>query len=135
MKRFLIIPAILSLMLIVALSGCTTSKQTSPTVAPVTTGFVGLWDTNFDNLTITANGNAVSGTYGFRNGTLTGTVSGNVLTGTWGQSYSDNPDYNSGDCVLTLSSDGQSFTGNWRYGHSTDSNASWDGSWDGTRIT
>jgi len=134
MKRFLIIPAILSLMLIVAFSGCTTSKQTSPTAAPTTNGFVGLWDTNFDNLTITANGNTVSGTYEFRNGTLTGTVSGNVLTGTWGQSYSDDPDYNSGDCVLTLSSDGQSFTGNWRYGHSTDPNAQWDGPWDGTKI-
>ena len=135
MKQFLIITAIVSLMFMVLVSGCSISKPTvTPTIKPPITGFIGVWDTNFDQMTLTANGNTITGTYEFRNGTINGTVSGNTLTGTWAQSYSDDPDFNSGDCVLILSSDGQSFTGNWRYGHSTDLNAQWNGSWTGTKI-
>jgi hypothetical protein len=134
MKQPLVIIAIISLLLMVVVSGCSILKTGTPAVTPITTGFIGVWDTNFNQLTITANGNTITGTYGFRNGTLSGTASGNTLTGTWTQSYSDNPDSNTGDCVLVLSSDGQSFTGNWRYGHSTDPNAKWDGSWTGTKI-
>lgn len=146
MKQILIITAITSIMLIVLVSGCsssntntptptvTTTALSTPTTTPISNGFVGMWNSNFNQMTVTGNGNIITGTYAFRNGTINGTVSGNTLTGMWTQSYTDRANSTSGDFVFTLSSDGQSFTGKWRYGHSTDPNAQWDGSWTGTKV-
>ena len=79
----------------------------------------------------TQSGNQVTATYTYDDGRITGTVSGNTLTGTWSESPSYQPPDDAGDIVLTMAADGNSFTGNWRYGTST---GTWDGTWTATRI-
>jgi hypothetical protein len=84
-------------------------------------------------MTMTMIGNMVNGTYYEGDGTISGTVTGNTLTGTWTETPTRLPPDDAGDFVFTLSQDGHTFTGKWRYGHSIDPLAEWDGSWDGTR--
>jgi ribosomal protein L13 len=81
-------------------------------------------------MTLAQNGDKVTGTYIHDDGKVVGTVSGNTLTGTWSESPSYNPPDDAGDFVLTLSADGKTITGNWRYGSNT---GTWDGTWEGTR--
>lgn len=81
--------------------------------------WTGTWDTSYGVLTLTQNGNQVTGTY--PDGTLTGTVSANKLTGT----FSEINSYN-GTFVFTMSSNGQSFTGTWHYNGDSE-NSEWNG--------
>lgn len=90
--------------------------------------WTGHWDTNFGEMCLTQVGNQVTGSYAHDNGRFVGTVSGNILTGTWSEEPSYKPPKDAGDAELTLSADGSSLTGRWRYGSSGDwSNDSWDG--------
>lgn len=84
-------------------------------------------------MSLTMNGNMVSGTYSEQDGMISGTVTGKTLTGTWTEPPTRLPPDDAGDVVLSLSDDGHTFTGKWRYGYSVDPMAEWDGSWDGTR--
>ena len=97
---------------------------------PVATGWTGNWSTNWGEMSLSQIGNQVTGNYNYDSGQIIGTVSGNVLTGTWAESPTFSPPDDAGDIEWTLSLDGNSFTGQWRYGSSGD----WDGSWTGTRI-
>jgi hypothetical protein len=90
----------------------------------------GTWETTYGTMTLTQTGNQVSGNYEHSNGHITGTVSGNVLTGTWSEAPTYAPPDNAGDVQLTISSDGKTFTGGWRYG----SSGSWTMNWTGTTI-
>ncbi|HPL52519.1 MAG TPA: copper amine oxidase N-terminal domain-containing protein [Bacillota bacterium] len=93
--------------------------------------WAGEWDTNWGNTVLTQNGSTVTGTYTHDKGKINGTVYGNVIKGTWSESPSYSPPGDAGDMELTMSADGKSFTGKWRYG----SEGSW-GNWDGgKRIT
>ncbi len=107
------------------------SNNSPPIVHPVVTNpadvWAGVWDTDWNNMTLQVNGDHVFGIYDYMSGTIDGYVSGNVLTGTWTQSNGQ------GDISFTVSDDGTSFSGNWRYGHSDDPNAGWDGTWAGTK--
>jgi hypothetical protein len=112
----------------------TTMVSVTATNIPSGPTFAGTWDTDYGAMTITMNGNAVNGIY-YGDGKVSGTVTGNTLTGTWSQSPTWLPPDDAGDCTFTLSGDGNSFTGKWRYGHSDDPQAAWDGEWTGTRTS
>jgi hypothetical protein len=76
-------------------------------------------------------GNQVNGFYEHDSGQITGTVSGNVLYGTWSEAPTYNPANNdAGDVELTISPDGNTFTGYWRHG----SSGGWYSNWNGTKI-
>ena len=96
--------------------------------APIT-GWSGTWDTNWGTMILIQSGNQVTGTYTWDSGHIEGTVSGNVFTGTWAEAPSYNPPDDAGEVQLTISPDGQTLSGQWRY----DSAGSWYG-WSGTRI-
>jgi hypothetical protein len=95
------------------------------------TTFAGKWDTTYGIMTLTVNNNIVTGTYEEGDGMISGTVRGNTLTAVWTELPTRFPPDDAGDLAFTLSSDGSSFTGKWRYGSSGED---WE-SWDGTRIS
>jgi hypothetical protein len=96
---------------------------------PVTSDWSGTWTTTYGTMHLTQTGNQVTGTYDYNNGKIQGTVSGNVLTGTWSEAPTYSPPDHAGDVQLTISSDGKTFMGGWRY----DSSGSWT-TWKGTTI-
>ena len=63
-------------------------------------------------------GSRVYGGYETDQGQIGGTAKGRVLTGTWVQAPSFQMPEDGGTFKLTMSDDGQSFTGRWRYGTS-----------------
>ena len=95
-----------------------------------TGGWSGTWSTTYGMMHLTQIGNQVTGTYEHSNGHIVGTVSGNVLTGTWSEGPTYMPPDNAGDFQFTISSDGKTFSGGWRYG----SSGSWTMNWNGTTI-
>jgi len=110
----------------------TLSNQASFTLSCSSTptgGWAGTWDTNWGTMVLTQIGNQVDGTYTWDSGQISGTVSGNVLTGSWAEAPTYSPPDDAGDVVLTISPDGQTLSGQWRY----DSTGSWYG-WSGTRM-
>ncbi len=112
----------------------TSSNQASFTLncgSPQATGWAGTWDTSWGTMVLSQTGDSVSGTYTWDSGHIEGSVTGNVFSGLWSEAPSYNLPDDAGTVVLTLSPDGNSITGNWRYGLSGD----WDGSWTGTRIS
>ncbi len=94
---------------------------------PSRPSFAGKWDTNWGTMILDAGGN---GTYTHDKGRIRGSVHGGVLTGTWSEAPSYKPPKDAGDVEFTLSADGNSFTGKWRYGHS----GNWHYDWRGQRI-
>jgi hypothetical protein len=92
--------------------------------------WAGTWETTYGTMVLTQTGNQVSGYYEHSNGHITGTVSGNVLYGTWSEAPTYAAPDNAGDVQLTISPDGKTFTGGWRYG----SSGSWNMNWNGTTI-
>jgi hypothetical protein len=94
--------------------------------------WAGEWNSNWGKMVFTQSGNVVTGTYTHDSGKLTGTISGNKLIGTWSEAGTYAPPNDAGDVELTMSEDGKSFTGKWRYGSTGNYNSS---SWTGTRTT
>lgn len=86
----------------------------------------GTWSTNWGEMVIVQQGSHVTGTYTHDQGKINCIVSGNTMTGTWSEAPSYTPKSDAGDMEITMSADGKSFTGKWRYG----SEGSW-GNWDG----
>jgi hypothetical protein len=99
-------------------------------LTPLTWDWSGTWSTTYGMMHLTQTGNQVTGTYEHSNGHIAGTVSGNVITGTWSEAPTYTAPDNAGDVQLTISSDGKTFTGGWRYG----SSGSWTMNWNGTTI-
>ena len=112
-------------------SPVTPTPITPAPVTPVPSGcsFTGTWHTEFGDLQLTQAGTILTGSYNYQQGNITGTVSGNTATGTWAESPSFKPPYDAGDFTFTLSSNCQSFSGQWRYG-----SCEWDGDIRGTRV-
>jgi hypothetical protein len=153
MKKFLLITT--GILFILVISGCssydspssanfsaspTPSEQPTaiPSQAPAASegpSFSGTWDTDYGNMVLTVSGNKVTGTYDKQEGRIDGTVTDNKLTGTWTRAPTRAPPDDAGDFVFTLSDDGNSFKGLWRYGYSNDPGKDYDGFWYGTRIT
>lgn len=96
-----------------------------------TYSWTGEWETNWGKMVLTQNGASVTGTYTHDSGKINGTISGNTLIGSWSESPTYAPPNDRGDIEFTMSPDGKSFTGKWRYG----SEGNW-GNWEGgKRIT
>lgn len=111
----------------------TSSNQASFTLncgSGQTGGWAGTWDTSWGTMVLTQTGDSVSGTYTWDSGHIEGQVSGNSFWGLWSEAPSYNLPNDAGEVQLTLSADGQTISGQWRYGLSGD----WDGSWQGTRM-
>ena len=83
----------------------------------------GVFNTDFNELTITQNGNSVTGTYKYRGGRIEGTLSGRTLTGFW---YQDN---GKGKLIFEFNSDFSGYTGKWGYNDAAPASK-----WNGTRI-
>ena len=92
--------------------------------------WTGVWESSqWGTMELLQNGNTVTGTYSWDEGKIEGTVSGTTLRGTWSESPSYAPPDDAGDFEFTLSADGNSFSGQWRYG----SDGEWDGDWTGQK--
>ncbi len=83
----------------------------------------GIFNSDFNELTITQNGNSVTGTYKYRSGRIEGTLSGRTLTGFWVQ------DNGKGKIIFEFNSDFSEFTGKWGYNDAIPSSK-----WNGKRI-
>lgn len=94
---------------------------TKPNATPVTvdlSSWTGEWDTN-DNgykMFLQQTGDRVTGTYPYDEGRIEGRVVGNKLVGRWSEAPTYKPNRDAGDVEFTMSADGRSFTGKWRYG-------------------
>ena len=110
--------------------GTVITSGTFTATAGVTEPWSGSWDSDWGTMQFTQSGNEVTATYTHDEGRIKGTVSGNTLTGTWSESPSYQPPDDAGDVVLTMAANGNSFTGNWRYGINT---GTWDGIWTATK--
>ena len=106
------------------------AKRSAPkqrSTEPKLADFAGAWQTSYGRMTLTQNGDRVSGNYDYKNGSLQGQVKGNVLHGRW-----DERTFiitSGGEMEFTLSADGRSFTGRWRTG----SSGGWT-TWTGTKL-
>ena len=105
-------------------SATTTVKQ------PADPKWTGDWQSTWGKISIVQTGNRVTGTYEHDNGKIKGTIVGNKVIGSW----SEGPTYlapdDAGEFEFTLSADGKSYSGRWRYG----SNSVWQPKpWTGTR--
>ena len=83
----------------------------------------GVYNTDFNEMTLSQNGNAITGTYKHQNGRIEGTLNGRTLTGWW---YQDN---GKGKLVFEFSSDFSGYKGKWGYNDDVPSSI-----WNGTRI-
>jgi hypothetical protein len=91
--------------------------------------WAGTWDTSYGIMHLTLSGDQVTGTYEYDYGRISGTVSGTTLTGTFREGqYELHPD-STGDVILTLSKDGNSFSGKWRHDSTEDWTEDWYGTW------
>ncbi|MDD5509213.1 MAG: PKD domain-containing protein [Dehalococcoidales bacterium] len=108
-----------------------------PTPEPVSPSLEANWSGQWDCgiwgiMTLSQSGERVTGTYTYQGGILTATATGdngNTLIGTWSEDPTHIPPEDAGDIEFTMSADGNSFTGHWRY----DSSGSWQ-SWEGERM-
>jgi hypothetical protein len=107
-----------------------------PTVIPSATlassvgGFAGLWSTNYGDMTCAVDGEKVNCTYTHNTGRIEAFLDpgGKSLEGSWFEAPSYKPADHAGRLILSLSNDGNSFTGQWWYGPAGNG-----GSWKGTR--
>lgn len=91
--------------------------------------WAGTWSTSYGTMQLSQSGSSVIGTYEDNGGRIAGTASGSVLSGTWSEQPSYTPPDDAGDFQFTMSADGTSFSGGWRYG----SSGSFTTDWTGTR--
>ena len=105
--------------LVFCVSGCTSKEP-----------WTGTWESDqWGEMNLTQDGTTVTGVYEWDGGKIAGTVSGNTLRGTWSEAPTYAPLNDAGDFEFTLSDDGKSFTGKWRYG----SDGDWNGDWTGQK--
>ncbi|WP_321428909.1 hypothetical protein [uncultured Methanolobus sp.] len=104
--------------------------QSGFTAESTSHSFVGEWSSNWGDMEFRESGGRIYGEYTHDSGKLEGVINGDVFIGTWSESPSYAEPNDAGDVELKLSSDGNSFEGNWRYGSDS---AAWSGGWTGTR--
>jgi hypothetical protein len=103
----------------------------APRVVDAAMPWAGRWQTNLGVMELGQDGSRVYGGYETDQGQIGGTAKGQVLTGTWVQAPSFQMPEDGGTFKLTMSDDGQSFTGRWRYGTS----GAWEKTkWSGQRL-
>lgn len=89
----------------------------------------GVWNTSWGRMELRQTGDRVSGIYEHDQGRINARAVGNRLIGTWSEASTYLPPSDAGDIEFTLSPDGRSFTGKWRYG----SSGNWSSGWTGNR--
>ena len=100
-----------------------------PTPAPVAE-WGGSWATDFGTLTITQQGNQVSGSYAYNNGgaQIQGQMSGQVIGNHLDFAWEEGPGgAGSGHGSFIMSADGSKFEGTWGQGESRTSGGNWNG--------
>jgi hypothetical protein len=127
-----LLSAILVLVVILLPASCVTVSTQQPGQGEQPQSmWTGKWESKeWGTMELTQTGSSVAGDYTWDQGKIDGTVNGDVLRGTWSEAPSYAPPTDAGDFEFTLSSDGNSFTGKWRYG----SSGEWEGDWTGERI-
>lgn len=90
--------------------------------APVPRGFAGQWDSNYGAMTITVQGERMTGSYTQPGGRIQGTLQDRVFAGQWIQAD------RRGRLRLELAPDGNSFKGTW-----TENDGRGGGAWTGQR--
>ncbi|RPI15648.1 MAG: hypothetical protein EHM58_13760 [Ignavibacteriae bacterium] len=90
--------------------------------------FTGKWDC-WGTMILTQSGTSLNGSYGYLDGLITnGTIKDNTATCHWSQSNK-----REGTVIFTLSTDGNSIDGKWKYSTDGESDA-WREDWDAKRI-
>jgi hypothetical protein len=115
---------------------CTRISSETPPAGPAALGppptavvanWSGKWICgNWGTLTLSQSDDRVTGTYTYKEGKLTGNAALNKLFATWSEAPLYVVPVSAGEAEFTMSADGNSFTGRWRYGYSGD----WD-TWNG----
>ena len=99
-------------------SASSTSIIKTPEVAIA--NIAGIYKTDFNDMTLTINGNRVTGTYKHNEGKIEGVLTNNKLVGTWTQTNGK------GNFEFNFNSDFSAFTGKWGYNNSVP-NSKWNG--------
>lgn len=102
----------------------------NPTDVAYVSGFAGVWDTDFGEMTCSVDGLAVHCEYTYDQGRIDATLSadGRTMEGQWAESPSYSPPIDAGRMAFTLSEDENTFSGDWSYGQDGSSHP-----WGGTR--
>lgn len=103
-------------------SGVNTNSPVASNPVANTPLVTGVYNTDFNEMTLQQSGSHVTGTYMYSNGRIDGTINGNTLTGWW---YQDN---GKGRLIFVFNSNFSAFTGKWSYNGDEPS-----GKWDGSR--
>lgn len=122
-RRLLVWPVVLLLAIAAATGAAATAHAGGNTWA-------GTWSTDFNSMTLTGDSQGFSGSYDWDDGRIRATLadaSTRLYVGTWDEAPSRQGPSDAGDIEFTLSADGKSFTGRWRYAGAD----SW-GAWNGT---
>ena len=80
----------------------------------------GIYQTDFNEMTLQQNGSSITGTYKHANGRIEGTLNGNTMTGWWYQSNGK------GRFTFVFNGDYSAFTGKWSYDNAEPSSV-WNG--------
>ncbi len=97
---------------------------------PNLSSYNGKWDTKYGTISLKEKQNKVEGSYSMNEGRITGVIKGKSLIGRWSEKPSYSEPNDAGDVEFSLSDDGKSFKGRWKYGSSDD----WKFDWHGKRI-
>jgi len=83
-------------------------------------------------MVLVQNGNTVTGTYDYNDGTISGTVQGNRLLGTWTEDKGESK----GPVAFDMAPDGKTFAGWWDYEGTTFTETMKDEpTWTGIRVS
>ncbi len=104
-----------------------TKAEATVEVAAAAANWSGKWLCgNWGTLTLIQSDDRVTGTYTYKEGKLAGNAALNKLFATWSEAPLYTAPVSAGEAEFTMSADGNSFTGRWRYGFSGDW-ATWNG--------
>jgi len=98
----------------------------APGPKPAAVTWAGVWQTTFGELTLTQQGQQVTGTYPYRRGRLKGVVQGRLLRGRWYEGPADRDEYR-GDFEFKMMPDGNYFLGRWGKGFGRPMSGRWVG--------
>lgn len=105
-----------------------------PAAASAAFTWSGTWSSNWGTMELTGSDASMSGTYTHDDGHIQLTLSdavNRVYVGTWDEAPTRTQPNDGGAAEFTVSADGKSFTGSWRYG----TGDGWSGGWTGTCIS
>lgn len=90
----------------------------------------GKWETSQGTMVLKQKGKSIEGTYEHDQGYIKLTISGKILKGRWSERPTYEAPDDAGEVEFTLSDDGESFSGRWRYG----ATGTWQDGWTGKYV-